>query len=249
MPVEIGSSMVLRISLLTGLSAMGLFLLFGVVLWLHPEWLITKLRNRSPEVLYSIETQKPVVALTIDDGPDAHGSPKILDVLDEYGAHATFFIITDHMPGNETLVERMILEGHELGNHLTADEPSIALSLQDFENELLEADQALSPFMDVHWVRPGSGWYNDEMLATIKKHDYRCALGSVYPYDPQVGMSWFSAYYVLWKIKPGAVIVLHDFDRRGERTAKALRIILPALESRGYSVVTLSELNALQPTQ
>jgi peptidoglycan/xylan/chitin deacetylase (PgdA/CDA1 family) len=239
--------MSLQILLIVSLVAVAIFILFGVVLWLHPEWLISKLRRRSPDVLYSVETEKPIVALTIDDGPDANDSQKILTILQEFNARATFFLITDHVPGNEAIVERMVLDGHELGNHLTADEPSIALSHQDFECELIKADDVLSNFMDVHWLRPGSGWYNEAMLETIKKYDYRCALGSVYPYDPQVGNFWFSAFYVLWKIKPGAVIVMHDHNRRGERTAKALKIILPKLENRGYRVVTLSELSSLQP--
>jgi len=237
----------LQILLMTGLIAAVVFILFGIVLWLQPEWLISKLRRRSPDVLYSVETEKPIVALTIDDGPDAHDSPKILKILDEFNARATFFLISEHVPGNEDIVERMVLDGHELGNHLTADEPSIALSHYDFECELIKADNVLSNFMDVNWLRPGSGWYNEAMLETIKKYDYRCALGSVYPYDPQLGNFWFSAYYVLWKIKPGAVIVMHDHNRRGERTAQALKIILPILEDRGYRVVTLSELSALQP--
>lgn len=238
--------MFLRISIIVGLFSSFVFLLFGVVLWLQPEWLIAKLRRRSPNVLYSVETDQPVVALTIDDGPDANETLKILEILDEFNAHATFFLITDRVIGNEAIVERMVMDGHELGNHLTADEPSIALSDQKFENDLIEADEVLSGFMDVQWVRPGSGWYNDAMLATIKKHDYKCALGSVYPYDPQLGFYWFSAHYVLRKVKPGSVIVLHDHNRRGERTARALEIILPTLENRGYRVVTLSELSTFQ---
>ncbi len=236
----------LRMALVTVSLAVSVFLAFGSVLWLQPEWLIAKLRRQSPDVLYSIETEKMVVALTIDDGPDANDSPQILEILEQYNAHATFFLITDHISGNEVLVERMVSGGHELGNHLTADEPSIALSDQEFERELLKADEVLSQYMDVQWMRPGSGWYNEEMLATIKKHEYHCVLGSVYPYDPQVGFFWFSAYYVLGNVKPGAVIVLHDRNRRGERTAKALKIILPALARRGYRVVTLSELTALR---
>jgi peptidoglycan/xylan/chitin deacetylase (PgdA/CDA1 family) len=204
------------------------------------------LRKRSPEVLYSVDTQTPVVALTIDDGPDSTSSPLILDVLEKYDAHATFFLISEHIPGNEEIVRQMIAEGHELGNHLTADEPSIGLPLEEFEQDLIEADELLSEFTDVQWVRPGSGWYNEEMLDIMEKHGYRCALGSVYPYDPQIGLYWYSAQYVLWKVKPGAVVVLHDYDTRGYRTAKALEIILPELEERGYRVVTLSELIEIQ---
>ena len=226
----------------TGLLAVSVFLVFGVVLWLQPGWLIARLREKSPDVLYSISTDEKVVALTIDDGPDACGSPRILNVLQEYGAHATFFLISDHITGNEAYVERMVAEGHELGNHLTADEPSIALSDAEFERELLEADIAISRFADVKWVRPGSGWYNEAMLTTIRKHNYQCALGNVYPYDPQISIYWFSAFHVLTNVKPGDVIVLHDYNRRGGRTTKALEIILPRLEERGYRVVTLSEL-------
>ncbi|MBT3190331.1 MAG: polysaccharide deacetylase family protein [Anaerolineae bacterium] len=230
----------LRAALTTGITA---FVTFGAALWLKPEWLIAHLRKQSPDVLYSVETDEKIVALTIDDGPDACGSPRILNILEEYDAHATFFLITDHIPGNEAFVERMLDEGHELGNHLTSDEPSIALKNGGFEKELLEADEVLTQFVDdIRWVRPGSGWYNEEMLATMKKHDYQCALGNVYPYDPQISIYWFSAYYVLSNVKPGSVIVLHDYNRRGGRTTKALEIILPKLEERGYRVVTLSEL-------
>ena len=140
-------------------TAITVFLLFGVVLWLKPEWLIAHLRKQSPEVLYSVETDELVVALTIDDGPDPCGSPRILDVLDEYDARATFFLISEHIPGNEVFVERMVAEGHEFGNHLTADEPSIALSNEEFERELLEADLALTEYVDdIKWMLPGSGW-------------------------------------------------------------------------------------------
>ncbi len=231
--------LVLRIAIITSTIV---FILFGIALWLKPEWLISHLRKKSPAVLYSIETDEKVVALTIDDGPDACGSPKILDILAKYDAHATFFLISSHIEGNEEYVERMVAEGHELGNHLTEDKPSISLTNEEFEQELLEADAAISEYAKSKWFRPGSGWYNDEMLATIEKYNYQCALGNVYPYDPQISIYWFAAYYILGNTKPGSVIVLHDYNRRGGRTAKALEIILPKLQEQGYKVVTLSEL-------
>jgi peptidoglycan/xylan/chitin deacetylase (PgdA/CDA1 family) len=218
------------------------FLLFGVAVWLQPEWVIARLRRISPDVLYSVETQQPYIALTIDDGPDAQTSALILDLLTDYDARATFFLITERIPGNEALVRRMIAEGHELGNHLTADEPSIRLPIPEFESKLIQADEVLSEYSDPEWMRPGSGWYNEEMLAVVKEHNYRCALGSVYPYDPQLSWAWFSSQYVLWKVKPGDVIVLHDYQNRGQRTVAALEAILPELERRGFKVVTLSEL-------
>ncbi len=237
--------MFLLFALIVGSITASLFVLFGSLVLLQPEWLFSRLRQRSPDVFYAMNTQERVVALTIDDGPDPATTSVLLDILNEHGAHATFFLITDRVPGNEELVQRMISEGHELGNHLTGDEASITLSIDEFERKLVEADEVLSEFGDVRWFRPGSGWYNDAMLGVIERHGYRCALGSVYPYDPQVGSAWFSIRYVLWKTKPGDIIVLHDYQARGRRTAKALKAILPELARRGYKVVTLSELSGV----
>ncbi|MEJ2512322.1 MAG: chitin deacetylase family protein [Anaerolineales bacterium] len=231
-----------RILITVSIIALILTLLFILLVLLQPEWLMAHLRARSPEVIYSIDTDQPVVALTIDDGPDETYSRKILDLLKKHHAHATFFIITERVPGNEEILQRMVEEGHEIGNHLTEDEPSIKLTNHQFEQELIQSDQILSQYGEVVWIRPGSGWFNDEMLETINEHGYHLALGSVYPYDPQIGLAWYSAKYVLWKAKPGAVIVLHDYENRGKRTVAALEEILPQLEDRGYQVVTLSEL-------
>ena len=230
-----------RIAIILG-SLIFLFLLIGVLIFLEPEWIVARLRKRSPSVLYSIDTHKPVVGLTIDDGPDSVETPRILDVLKQYNAHATFFLISSRIVGNEEIVQRMLDEGHEIANHLVFDEPSIRLASDEFERQLLEADQVLSQFGEILWFRPGSGWYNNGMLDIVQGHGYRCALGSVYPFDPQIGSSWFIKKYVLWKVSPGEVIVLHDYGARGARTAEALETVLPELLERGYSVVTLSDL-------
>lgn len=213
-----------------------------MVAMFQPDWIVSILAKRSPEVLYFVETKEPVVALTIDDGPDPVATPKILDLLRQHDARATFFLITNRIPGNEEIVVRTTEESHELANHLTTDEPSILLPPSEFERQLLEAHHVLSCFSDVHWFRPGSGWYNAAMLSILRKHGYRCALGSVYPFDPQLPSSWFATHYILWNVRPGSIIVLHDHGARGERTASALATILPELSGRGFRVVTLSEL-------
>ena len=233
--------MTARIAIILG-SLIFLFLLVGILIFLEPEWVVARLRKRSPSVLYSIDTLETVVALTIDDGPDPVQTPRILDILGQYDAHATFFLISNRIAGNEAIVQRMLDEGHEIANHMVYDEPSIRLSPDEFERRLLEADQILSQYGETIWLRPGSGWYNNGMLDIIEEHGYRCALGSVYPFDPQIGSTWFIKNYILWKVNPGEVIVLHDYGARGRRTAEALAAILPELQERGYRVVALSDL-------
>jgi peptidoglycan/xylan/chitin deacetylase (PgdA/CDA1 family) len=193
-------------------------------------------------VLYFVETEEPVVALTIDDGPDSAATSKILDLLGQHDAQATFFLLADRVPGNEDAVRRAVEEGHELANHLTTDEPSIWLNSEEFERRLLEAHKVLSQFSDLRWFRPGSGWYSKKMLSIVQKHGYKCALGNVYPFDPQIPSAWFATHYVLWKVQPGSIIVLHDYGGCGKRTTEALATILPELNRRGLRVVTLSQL-------
>lgn len=222
-------------------------MLLGTSFLFYPDWLIELLAWQSPQVIYFIDTSQPVVALTLDDGPDAATTFQILDLLKQYRALATFFLITGRIPGNEDVVKRMLVEGHEIGNHLIRDYPSIDLLPAEFERQLLAADDRLTDFTDeVRWFRPGSGWYNQTMLSIAKKHNYQPALGSVYPLDPQIPSSWFAANYILWNVEPGAVIILHDSGPKGQRTIQTLKIILPELAQRGYRVVTLSELVELE---
>lgn len=229
-------------------AAFTTLLVTGGVFVFRPEWVVAWLAKQSPEVIYFVETDEPVVALTIDDGPDPVTTPRILDLLKQHDARATFFLITSRIPGNEEIVARTVQEHHELANHLTTDRPSILLGASEFERQLLEAHDVLSQFAETRWFRPGSAWYNAQMLSILDKHGYRCALGSVYPFDPQIPSAWFAAHYVLRNVRAGSIIVLHDYGARAERTVTALATILPELRQRGFRVVTLSELLGLRGT-
>ena len=146
----------MRLKRLTTVS----ILIIGCVLMFKPSWILNRLSTHSPEVLYSVQTQEPILALTIDDGPDPLTTPLILDLLLVHDVRATFFLLSDRILDNEALVQRIVDEGHEIGNHLTDDQPSIRLSLDEFEQRLLSAQDVLSQFGEIHWFRPGSGWYN-----------------------------------------------------------------------------------------
>jgi peptidoglycan/xylan/chitin deacetylase (PgdA/CDA1 family) len=218
-------------------------LIIGCVLMFKPSWILNRLSAHSPEVLYSVQTQEPILALTIDDGPDPLTTPLILNLLLDHNARATFFLLSDRIPGNEALVQRIVDEGHEIGNHLTDDQPSIRLSLDEFEQRLLSAQDVLSQFGEIHWFRPGSGWYNKSMRAILTQYGYRLALGSIHPFDSQVPSSWFASNYILWRAQPGAIIVLHDNGGRGHRTVDTLEKVIPALLARDFRFVTLTELS------
>jgi peptidoglycan/xylan/chitin deacetylase (PgdA/CDA1 family) len=225
----------------------GLLVATGVVLGTAPSWLIERLARWYPGCLYQVPTQERLVGLTIDDGPDPASTPLILNELRRHDARATFFLITDRLQGQEPLVGRLTAEGHELGNHFTQDRPSILLSPRAFEADLLRAHRELAPWGRPLWARPASGWYSQVMIGVMQRHGYRCALGSVYPFDATIPSVAWATRYVLRNARPGAIVVLHDGGSRGRRTARVLAVVLPELRRRGYRVVSLSELVGAGP--
>jgi peptidoglycan-N-acetylglucosamine deacetylase len=227
----------------------GLLAVTGAIVWTVPDWLIERLAQRYPGCLYQVHTQKRLVALTIDDGPDPASTPLILAELRRHQATATFFVITSRLPGHERLVRSLVAEGHELGNHFTQDRPSISLDPHAFEADLLEAHRDISAWGRSIWARPGSGWYSQSMIDVMRQHGYRCALGSVYPFDATIPSTAWAAHYILRNAKPGAIVVLHDGGSRGRRTVRILAEVLPELRRRGYRIVSLSELAAAADAQ
>lgn len=205
-------------------------------------WLVKRIASRHPEVLYFADTRDSVLALTIDDSPDSATTPQLLEVLREYDVHATFFVITDQIPGNEPILRQLLREGHEIGNHQTRDERSDRMPPDRFVEELRESHRILAEYAEPRWFRPGSGRFNQGMLDTLAEYGYRCALGSVYPFDPAIRSVGFARRFILWAAHPGGIIILHDRRARGERTASILRAVLPELKRRGYRIGTLSEL-------
>jgi peptidoglycan/xylan/chitin deacetylase (PgdA/CDA1 family) len=195
-----------------------------------------------PGCVYRIPVQDRILALSFDDGPDPESTPLIVAELRKYGARATFFLITEKLPGQEHLVRTLVAEGHELGNHFTRDRPSFRLSPEEFERDLEHAHRALARFDRISWARPGSGWYSRRMISVMSRHGYRCALGSIYPFDASIPSVEWASRYILRNARSGAIVVLHDGGARGRRTVRVLQRVLPDLQRRGYRVVSLSQL-------
>ena len=211
---------------------------------LRPGPVVRWLSRRFPDVLFHQTNAGPLVALTFDDSPHATLTPRILDVLAEHDAHATFFMIGEHVAGNEEVVRRLVAEGHELGNHMLSDAPSARLPTAEFVRQLRQTHEVLAPFGPVRWFRPGHTWFNRRMLDQLQAHGYRCAMASTYALEFLPISAPYAAHHILLNVRPGGVIILHDAAADQERTIAVLERILPALRRRGYRIVTISELAA-----
>lgn len=214
----------------------------GVLLAGPPDWALDRLAKAFPGCLYRVRTVERAVALTLDDGLDEVTTPQILVELERHGARATFFLIGERVRGREPLVRRLVEAGHEVGNHFMRDRPTILLGAEEMARDLAATHALLARYGQVRWARPSSGWYSGEVVAAMARQGYRCALGSVYPYDATIPSSGFASRHILRNVRPGAILVLHDGGARGWRTVRTLRTVLPELRRRGYRVVTLGQL-------
>jgi peptidoglycan-N-acetylglucosamine deacetylase len=220
------------------LGALGV----GFVLVRPPHALVRLVARAVPQVLFLVATDERRLALTIDDGPHPETTPAILDVLAAYRARATFFLIGHRARERPDLVERIAIEGHELGNHGFRERASAALSPAELDADLDRTHAALAPFGPVALFRPGSGWVTPRVLRAAARHGYRCVLGSVYPHDPHIRRRRYVVWDVLRRARPGAIVILHEgrADRAG--VARALDEILSALGRHGYEVTTVTAL-------
>ncbi len=227
------------------LGSLLLVFLVGCTHRAEPRWLIRALPGEYPRVVYYVPTREKVIALTIDDGLDPETTPIILDTLKRHQTRATFFLVSDSLPGNEHLVERMLAEGHEIGHHMTEDEVTVSLSDEELTRKFNEAADALEAFAPIAWFRAGSARYNDTVLALTEARGYRIAMASVAPLDTLISSPRSMSFFINWMVEPGSVVVLHDAKKRGHRTAATLERLLPVLQDRGFMVTSLSELDLL----
>ena len=212
-----------------------------------PNTLIRYFQHRWPDVLWHVPNTRgeKVIALTIDDAPSEH-TRAILDVLREYDAHATFFVIGGQVAGREDVLEEMVKAGMELGNHAMHDEPARALSPAVLAEEMASVERSINASyaaVDVarppKYFRPGSDFFSTRMRAQVRELGYQMVLGSIYPHDPQIAYPGVNARHVLSMARSGGIVICHD--RRGW-TVPMLRKVLPELKRRGYRVTTVTGL-------
>ena len=186
-----------------------------------------------------IDPDKPMVALTFDDGPSPRYTPTILDVLKENGATATFFVLGIEAEKNKDLLTRIIDEGNEIGNHsfdhknytLLSDEE---LNYQiDTTEKIIEEATGYIPSI----IRTPYGFVNDDL---IKKIDYPIILWSLDTLDWENRNAETIYNNIIENVKDGEIILMHDTY---ESSADAVKLVIPELIKRGYQLVTISELS------
>lgn len=184
------------------------------------------------------------VALTFDDGPWPASTDDVLDLLLDYDAKATFFMVGKRVKVQPDTARRVRDSGMELGNHSWSHAYLSKASRKRIVSEISKADDAFEAELGQVpvWYRPAGGATNATVYREAARLDHRVVMWTVDPHDWKRPGARRIARRVLDNVKPGAVILLHDGGGNREQTVAALARILRGLEARGYEAVTLSEL-------
>jgi len=201
---------------------------------------------------YLIEGQGKgnVVALTFDDGPDPQMTPRLLGILKEHGAVATFFLVGSRIQSYPDTVAKIREAGHAVAGHGFEHIDHRDLSAEEaFETQFAVTDGLVQQHAGsaAGYFRPPYGALTDEQVEYFARRGVEMVLWSVDSLD------WSTSHNraakiekrVLDQVHPGAVVLLHS-GRARRATAKALPRILKELSRRGYRFVTVEEMFDLQ---
>ena len=187
------------------------------------------------------------IAITFDDGPNAEFTPKILSVLSEFGAPATFFLIGKNIRGNENLLKRIDSEGHIVGNHTFTHSFFIDFKRSSgFKDEINRTADAIQKVIGkrTKLFRPPYGVMNPQLAKASESLNYHVVGWNVRSFDTTANSEDQIAERVLKQIGPGAVILFHDAS---DKTVRVLERTLRYGQTYGYKIVSLERLMKLKP--
>ena len=186
------------------------------------------------------------IALTFDDGPHSEKTPEILAILKEYDVKATFFVVGENVKNNGNILEEIIMDGHEIGNHTFGHKYLFKSknTKRDMEREIDLCDDEIFNHSEYSSVlfRPPGGIYDATLTSVCGERGYSMVLWSIDTRDWEGRSAAEIENEILSNVSDGSIILMHDYVSGRSFTAEALRSVIPELKKLGYCFVTVSEL-------
>lgn len=187
-----------------------------------------------------IDPNKPMIALTFDDGPMPE-SEKVLDALQKYGARATFFILGKNIAGNEAVLKRMVEEGHQVGAHSWSHPNFTEISQSAVMSQMTRTMGKVKEITgyDITMMRPPYGALHRISRRPMIELGLPVILWSIDSLDWKTRSASNTVNQILSQAKNGAIVLCHDV---WESTGAAMDSLIPQLMEKGYQFVTVAEM-------
>ena len=187
------------------------------------------------------EEKQRKIALTFDDGPHPM-TEKVLDILKNYNAKATFFCIGSQIEKYPDIFKRIIEEGHTIGNHSYSHSNSFGIfSTEKVTDELLHTNNIIEQLSGkkVLFFRPPFGVTNPRIAKAVSNTKQYVIGWNNRSLDTVIKEEAKILERVKSKVAPGGIILLHDTSLK---SANVLEQILLFLKSKNYTIIPVDEL-------
>ncbi len=194
-----------------------------------PKWV----RKLFKAGIWEMSQKQKAIYLTFDDGPHPEITPFVLDILSKYNARATFFCIGKNVVDNPSVFNRILKEGHAVGNHTFNHLDGWKTENADYLKNILAAQK----YIDSDLFRPPYGriTWNQQRDLTQSKQPFKIIMWSVLSGDFDVNISPEQCLKnVLKNTKSGSVVVFHDSEKANARMRYALPLVLKHYAGKGY---------------
>ena len=181
------------------------------------------------------------IALTFDDGPGPY-TDRLLQILKDNDAKATFFLIGNKVAANPEGARRIADAGMEVGSHTWEHPDMTGIPPEEIPTQFSRASDAIEAATGQRpkLVRTAGGLINDQVLAEAGKQGLADINWDVIPFDWANDADLAASRYMLMtQIKPGAVVLFHDTY---SSTVDLVYQFIPVLKANGYHLVTVSHL-------
>ena len=240
------------------LFILSLILAIGSLLGIFTFYVYNGIGHQ-PDIYRSGNRSSNMVALTFDDGPSPEFTPAILDILKEYNVPATFFMVRAHVEKYPEIAQRIVDEGHEVGNHTYNHRNIPTLSTVDLHKELLESTAAITAVTGAYptYVRPPPGMYDGRFRRLANLLGQEIVLWTVSTRDWRYGVTMDSIVKTVKnRVRGGDILLFHDSgalikNEGGDRRATVLALpeVIKTIQAKGLQIVPLSILLHEAPTE
>lgn len=202
-----------------------------MVYFVQTPWWIKKLY---PGRIWQMNNNKAALYLTFDDGPHPIATPFVLDELKKYSAKATFFCIGKNVAENQSIYQRIIDEGHAVGNHTHDHLNGWKTSDSIYLKNISEAKN----YIDSNLFRPPYGRITrfQERQLRLPRYGMNTVMWSVLSGDFDGGITNDRCLQnVLYYSGAGAIIVMHDSEKSFSKTQFVLPRVLNYFTGKGFT--------------
>lgn len=191
--------------------------------------------------IYCVDTQEKKVAITFDAAWGDEYTDQILDILEENGVKATFFLVGSWVDKYPDKVKKIFDKGHEIGNHSTTHPHFSQLSPLKMKEEIFKTSEKIRRITgkETNLFRPPFGDYNSLVVKTVKEAGHYCIQWDVDSIDWKDPGEDVIYNRVVSRVTNGSIVLFHNYAKQ---TPPVLDKIIKELKKKGFQFVTVSEL-------